>query len=394
MSNRQYYGIMQASIKEDGDTGAFAEADALHGLQSAGLTTNFSLEQVFQLGQLAIYENIEGLPDIEITMTKVLDGYPLIFHQATKGATTTGPTLANRSVSQCIFGMALFEDTADAAEGTPGSRVECSGSYISSSSFTIPIDGSMEESATLVSNNKVWLNTPTFGQTLNPNLSTVAHEGRFSATSDDAPIGVGGVQRRENLDFSYTAGVLDDNGMVADADCTILPPDVFGISDSGTNEQTNGADFDAHVQNITVSVDLGRTELFELGRRGVYHRYVEFPVEVTCDIEILSISGDMVSAHEDGIFTTGTDPCDDQGNLLDRTIRIATCEGTRIYLGIKNKLSSTSMTGGDAGGGNQTVTYSYSTFNDYTVMHSGDPHPSGVDGSWWAARSTYLIDAT
>ena len=34
-------------------------AAMVHGLQSVGMTTNFNLEQAFQLGQLEIYENIE-----------------------------------------------------------------------------------------------------------------------------------------------------------------------------------------------------------------------------------------------------------------------------------------------------------------------------------------------
>jgi hypothetical protein len=82
-----------------------------------------------------------------------------------------------------------------------------------------------------------------------------------------------------------------------------------------------------------VSTDLNRETIDELGRKGPYHRTVGFPVEVTCEIEVTSSSGDLVSATEDGIYTTGTACGDDLGNLLDNTIRIATCEGTRIYLG-------------------------------------------------------------
>ena len=46
-----------------------------HGLQSIGITTNFNLEQIFELGQLSLYENYEEVPDIEVTFEKVLDGY-------------------------------------------------------------------------------------------------------------------------------------------------------------------------------------------------------------------------------------------------------------------------------------------------------------------------------
>ena len=48
----------------------------LHGVQSVGINTTFNLEQVFELGQIQIYENIEGVPEVEVTLEKVLDGYP------------------------------------------------------------------------------------------------------------------------------------------------------------------------------------------------------------------------------------------------------------------------------------------------------------------------------
>jgi len=48
-------------------------------------------------------------------------------------------------------------------------------------------------------------------------------------------------------------------------------------------------------------------------------------------------------------------------------------------LGTKNKLASVNYGGGDAGGGNVTVTYSYTTFNDFTVMH---PHDDATRFGW------------
>jgi hypothetical protein len=161
MTNKRiYYAVQQVGIKEDGDTGAFGATDVIKGVQSVGMTTNFNLEQVYQLGQLEIYENMENLPDVEVTLQKALDGSPLIFHQATKGSTTTDPTLAGRSQTKCIFGMAIFDETLEAATGNAGSVVQCSGMFINSSSFTFSADGFFTEDATLVGNDKVWLNTP------------------------------------------------------------------------------------------------------------------------------------------------------------------------------------------------------------------------------------------
>jgi hypothetical protein len=201
-----------------------------------------------------------------------------------------------------------------------------------------------------------------------------------------------GVGRRQHILFTKNAGIttLDSNGMVADYDITVLPPEVFGISNSGTNNADADGVLGAHISSLSVNVDLGRESINELGRRGPYHRFAQFPVEVTCEVQVTSISGDMISATEDGIYTTGTDPCAGKlGNLKNRTIRIATCEGTRIYLGLKNRLSAVNYSGGDAQGGNVNVSYTFKTFNDFTVMHINDPNTS----NWtWASRTGYLIN--
>ncbi|MBF9655980.1 hypothetical protein, partial [Streptococcus pseudopneumoniae] len=90
------------------------------------------------------------------------------------------------------------------------------------------------------------------------------------------------------------------------------------------------------------------------GRKGPYHRYVNFPVEVRCDIEVLSTRGDMVEATEAGVLGNGN-------NLASKTIYIATTEGTKLDLGTQSKLASTNYGNANAGGkgGNATVTYSY-----------------------------------
>lgn len=378
MANKRiFWAHHQVGLKADGDTGDFTE---IHGVQSVGMTTNFNLVQVFELGQLALYENIEEVPDIQVTLNKVLDGYPLMYSLATLDA--TDPTLPGRSNAKSIFGMSIFDDTAESATGTPGSIVQCSGMFVGSVGYNFNEGDNFSEDITLVGNDKVWLNDPHALAT----LPSPDFDGAFDGT--DSPIGTGGVNRRQDFIWDYSGGTTDVNGAIADSDCSVLPPEVFGISSSGTNEKTNGQDYDAHVQSVTVSCDFGRQALNELGRKGPYHRFLTFPVEVRCEVTVISTSGDLISATEDGIYTTGNGQCEDAGNLVDRTIRIATCEGTRLYLGTKNKLASVNHSGGDTGGGNVTVTYSFRTFNDLTVMHSGDPNSNFV----WADRDDYLQD--
>ena len=141
---------------------------------------------------------------------------------------------------------------------------------------------------------------------------------------------------------------------------SLWPTEIQGIDASGNNIAA-GDSFSAHIQTVTISSDLGREELFELGRRGPYHRFVTFPVEVTCAIETTTSEGDLIDAKAE------------QTNLTDQAIDILMIDSTRLNLGSKNKLASITYGGGDAGGGNAAVTYNYSNFNSLTVLHDQDP---------------------
>ena len=93
-------------------------------------------------------------------MTKVLDGYPLLYHLATKDNTTplTSPTLAGRSNSKCNVAVGVWQDTQDNASGDPGQQMETSGMFCSALTYNFPLEDSFTEDVTLVGNNKVWVN--------------------------------------------------------------------------------------------------------------------------------------------------------------------------------------------------------------------------------------------
>jgi len=383
------------SSGQDGTTsGSFRQ---LHGLQSVGITTTFNLEQTFELGQLAIYENIEGIPDVSIDLEKVLDGYVPTYVLATSangdGSSgsadnkSTAATLIGRSKAQCDFCMAVYKDTDETAnnEGVDGkdnpeAHVMMSGVFVNSVSYNVGTDGYATESCTLVGQDKVWHSH--FGAA---SSSTHAHKARWSALdlvagdAEDSPLaltqGSGGVNRREDVIFTqddpYNAtGAMhvDVNGAVSGFG-SILPREIPGISPSGTNDRDSNDQFKAHVSSFTCSTDLAREDIFELGRRGRYHRFVPFPTEVTCEITAVSASGDLISATEEGTVDVANG-----ANLLNQTIRLQLREGLIVDLGKKNKLSNVSVTGGDAGGGNEEITYSYTNFNDFTVYHPQDPN--------------------
>ena len=373
-NNRVYYAIQAVAIGRT--TGNYDKA--VHGLQSVGVTTNFNLEQVFELGQQAIYQNVEGVPDVEVTLNKVLDGQPLLYVLATEqgtniaasasGLTAEAPHLAGRSNARADLYLGVFKDSLTSAKsGYPEAVMVCSGMYVSSVSYTFPVDGNFTEDVTLVGNDKIWVSNPS-------SASFTAVNDMFGvfSTNNDEPEALTGVGRRQFLNIP---------------NCR-FPGQIPGISSSGTNERLpNGSGFSVHVQNATVSCDFGREPMFELGTMAAYHRYVTFPVEVTSEFEVMGgASGDAISASESGYYvaasgimnTSSTDQpgpstefCSPRYNLRDNTIYLETCEGTKIWLGHKNKLTSVNYTGGDTGGGNVSITYSFSTFNDFTVSHSG-----------------------
>jgi hypothetical protein len=356
-NNRIFYACQAVAIAPCFETATSSNTKLVHGVQSVGITTNFNLEQAFELGQIQIYENIEGLPDVEVTLEKVLDGYPLIYHLASPRATSTN--LVGRSKERCCVGLGIYDDSKDAVDNNAPVEVYMSGMYLSNISYTFPTDGNSTESVTLVGNHKVW-------NTASPKLLIDAVVDEIVKDSDgrgtDKPIGTGGIQRREDVRMELC----------------VIPQSVYGVNGSGIGNNWNSTAKAprAHIQNCTISTDFGREDILELGRKAAYYRAPNFPVEVTCELEVIAVSGDFVSAYEEGAPALFSIPEASGNNTREETIKIVLRDGSVFDLGAKNRLSSVTYGGGDAGGGNATTTYSYSTFNDLTVTHPQDPAAS------------------
>lgn len=344
-NNRIFWAIKAVGIAPDGST----TFTPIKGLQTVGINTTFNLSQVFQIGQSSIYEQAEGTPDVEVTLEKVIDGYPLMYHLATR--TARSRSLIGRANEKCSVAMSIFPDDVSSASGTPNTQVYMSGLYVSNISYSVPLDDNATESVSLVGDHKVWTTGSfTFTGTLFNNTDSP-----LSLTS-----GTGGVQRRENFVW----------GSATDGTNSLLPGGtngIPGIAANGTNTlRSNGRGYNAHINSVSVSADFGREALNELGTRAPFFRFANFPVEVSTDIEVLTSDGDMVSVTNAGVIGNGN-------NLSDHPIIIVMTEGLKIDLGTKNKLQSVNYGGADAGGGNATVTYSYVTYNDMIVTHPQDP---------------------
>jgi len=374
VNNRIFYSCQGVGIAQRGQTSAYTELQMVHGLQSAAITTNFNLEQVFELGQLEIYENIEGTPDVEITLEKVLDGYPLIYHMATADdvAVSEASGIASRSKARCDVRLGIFDEAENnIADQDSAVEVYMSGMYVSNISYNFATDGNFTESVTLVGNNKEWLKGGDDPHAASGMLIQTTSTDKFDG--NDSPFGVGdvaglpsgGVQRRE--DFIIQG--------------CILPENIDGINDTGYGNGSfafvNGAYDPAlegspnrvHLQSVSISTDYSRDDILELGRKSPYYRPANFPIEVSTEIEAITLSGDFIGAYEFGDPKFDNTPSSGN-NLSNDTIFLVTRNGYAFDLGSKNKINSVSYGGGDAGGGNATVTYSYTNFNDLDVQNA------------------------
>lgn len=336
--------VMLGAVSGSDAAGSDLTFDTINSLQSVGITSNFNLEPVYQIGALEPGDIAEDIPDVEISLTRTLDGSQTIYERTMVPESLDGAAnaLSSLSDSRSAVKLVIYPQTVTKATGVPTSTCIVRPAYLSSISYSFPTDGFFQEEATVVGNNKSW---------------TLAGSADNDAPSEASA--TTGVARRQ---FLNVAG-------------SVFPIAVGAAHGAGNIANFSGAmPPDARIQNISVSVDLGREEIFELGKRLPFTRYINFPVEVNTEFEVISASGDMVGATEtDGI-------CTNPKALAFKTIQIATCDGMVLNMGTKNKLQSVSAAGGDAGGDNVTYTYSYVNYSafTYTCPSAGSHNPAGA----------------
>jgi hypothetical protein len=430
-NRRTFYAIEQVAIKDNAaaPTNSVAQLNAREyasglfacdavdevgglwevprGMQSVAMSTNFNRETVFQLGQVELYEYSERQPDIEVTLEKIIDGTkPLWFMLTDPGFTDlVGKTAFYRS--DVILN--IYSDTQFRADtSAPLSTVVSSGMYLSNVTYAFPVDGAVTESVTLVGNDKKWANfdSSVAGETVS------AYPPALTPPDNETPVGVpsgvfgheslGGVQELAGGESGF--GVLVVGSGVqrreeVDIRRSVLPSDIPGITvavgsgvsteqleqkgymstacsgavDSAGNALTqlvvdaNTSEIIEHLQNITITADIGRGDIFELGSKRPFTKYVTFPVEITTAIEVITSQGDLIDA------TSELDCGPNQ--TANNTIIVRTCEGLQIDAGDSNVLTTIDTGGGEAGGDNMTVTYNFSSFNTLNISHDAF-HPN------------------
>jgi hypothetical protein len=357
-NNRIYYASQAVLLQPQNSdaTQVYADWLAPQGLQSVGMTTNFTLQQVFQLGQLDLYDNFENVPDVQVTINKVIDGTPPLYLIAMNGGENF-PYASDKELPEIVnnrvnFRLGIYSDSVTAATGDATHHVDCSGMYLSAFTYTFPVEGNATEEITLVGNNKVWGSGDAF--TMNEFGDTTPDAQR---RAPNAPSTV----RRMNVNIQESSLPLA-TGNDNKANRGAIP-----VPSGRTSVQR------PYLQNISVSANLGRDSILELGAMAPYFRYVNFPLEITSEFQVVASDGDKIDAKD---FSDVSGCGKDYTNLAYQPVKIVICgsgigDKLTLDLGTKNKLTSVNYTGGDTGGGNATITYSYQTFNKFKMKAEG-----------------------
>lgn len=326
-NNRIFYASHGVNIRPSEPV--LSTYQAVNGVQSVAINTNFALEQSFQLSRLAIYDNVQTDSQVEVTINKAFDGHPLIWTVFVDEAGTFVPyslvgTANHRGNIRLHVGLDIDENLVNEQMA-----IEMTGCYISSFNYTFPVDGNLTEEITFVGNHK---------NTLNP-------VGTF--TLPDANPNTR-VLRRQNVDVVNSTF-----------------PDGITVRK-------------ARLQNISFNGDLGRESMYALGAFAPYHRYVNFPLEITVSFEFMQTGNPGGGAYLVGpdfdtdLVSSCEAPVSDSGPIVIVVCTEVTPDAYTFDLGT-GTLQSVSYSGGDTGGGNVTETWTYQVFNTLTITENQTP---------------------
>lgn len=115
-----------------------------------------------------------------------------------------------------------------------------------------------------------------------------------------------------------------------------------------------------NLTNISISTSVGREQILRLGQFSAVHNYANLPAEVTVEFEVSATTAEGAAW---GAVAACQSPA---GGTFDKQdISLSMCGKT--FLMEDCKLSNVSYGGGDTGGGNATITFTYTTYNNLTV---------------------------
>ena len=112
-----------------------------------------------------------------------------------------------------------------------------------------------------------------------------------------------------------------------------------------------------NLNSVTVTANIGREQLYALGQYKAVTNHASLPAEITYEIETIATGGDGVGVSIEELG------CGGQVNTVP--ISVSSCG---VTLSSKHAaFAGVSYGGGDTGGGNATITYTYTAYNDLQV---------------------------
>lgn len=332
----------------------------LDGVQSVGFSSNVEFEQIFELGHLQIFENIEGSPSCEATLERAL---PVRSKCLLEMFCASG---ADYGVNMSRFGndTGLSIRLGVNADGGVMTNIGNSSTinrygiqldgFTSSYSISAQTDGAVTESLGVAGINLFVIPSGTSSNAKIPQPGTSNPSGVF---------------RRQDT-FVTNRSIKTDN----------------------TVDALGDDDYYSRVQSASINVDIGREDLLEMGRKGPYIRYASFPVEVTAEVEyavdttkedgdhVMDVGGIMtrITSDTECDITAGKgslfeirgsrrlgSTCQTTGNDAHKKLNTGAGTVPTFAVGISGaKLQSQNWSGGDTGGGVVTISESYTAFNN------------------------------
>lgn len=335
VNTRLYWGVTGVGIASQAAPTTFKH---VRGCQTAGVSGRLPITYIYEMGIARTYDAFEELPEVEVQLEKVLDGHAPIWTMATEGAASAD--LLGRSNKHCVLAMSLHRDNQARASGNQVAEMVVQKAFATSLQWDFQINGPFRETVGMVSDNMLWRTT---------GFVFTGHTSAHGVSSLD-PQAPEGVNRRQHLVM---------------ADC-LFPAEIPGIDGSNENPELTidgNTQYAVSFEQIRVSANLNREAQLELGRKGVYTRYIRVPVEVTTTYDFKSKTGIAFT------FSNTTE------NSSDQPIYLKTTEGTILDLGATNRLTSVNQSNGSAGQqGDQTLSFVYANnSSELTVQHPLDP---------------------
>ncbi len=366
-STRLYYAVQRAALCRCSTTVGTAGLNDVSAngkypgifsslIQSVGISTSLEYEKLYELGRLQVYSNIEGIPNVEITVERAIGVYlsDSSDQDNTYGSGTLwhmcGGTVTSASNKRFNLNMEVSSDHNE--ENIPKKFVQCTGLYLSNYTINFNMEGPTTETVTLVGSHLLWTSgvIPTGGSALHGMVPRIPNTAASSNRDSSKQQNVSNVMTRED----YTAAT--------------------GIELSG-------------LRSLTFSVNMEREELLELGSKTPYFRTATYPIETSLEIEFLARerSGNPYGYSANIDETKVNNGCG-VSHRLPSTTRIDA--GNRSFSFGEMDWTGTTYSGGDAGGGNATITESYTGQNYYAVGTNTDWTTQKGSGSACGFTST------